>query len=46
MVMNYFVLQFVVPDKKNFNNSISHHQVGVTSLLRVHCVFLYKLSYP
>jgi len=28
-----------VPDKNSFNNSISDHQVGVTSLLRTRCFF-------
>ena len=36
--MNCFVLHFAVPDKNSFNNSISDHQVGVTSLLRARSV--------
>jgi hypothetical protein len=41
MVMNCLVPHFAVPDKNSFNNSISDHQVGVTSLLRARRVFLY-----
>lgn len=41
-MMNCLVIRLAAPDKNSFNNSISDHQVGVTSLLRVHCVFFHK----